>query len=78
VIDLTGATVRIRWKDKAGTVVEKSMTVTDPTGGVAEYQFVTGELEAGTTGFEIEITDPQGDIIKNLSLLLVRIREKLS
>ena len=78
VIDLTGATVKARWKDKAGTVVEKTMTVTDAASGIAEYQFATGELEAGTTGFEIEITDAQGGIIKNLNLLLVNIREKIN
>jgi len=78
VIDLTGATVMARWKDKAGTVVERTMTVTDAAGGVAEYQFAAGELEAGTTGYEIEITDAQGGVIKNLSLLLVNIREKIS
>ena len=77
VIDLTGATVRVRWKDKAGQVAERTMTVTDATGGVAEYRFAAGELEPGTTGFEIEITDAQGGIIKNLDLLLVNIREKI-
>ena len=78
VIDLTGATVKARWKDKAGTVVEKTMSVTDAAAGVAEYQFATGELEAGTTGYEIEITDAQGGIIKNLNLLLINIREKIN
>ncbi len=78
VIDLTGATIKIRWKNKASQLVEKAMTVTNPTGGVAEYQFAAGELEAGTTGFEIEITDSGGDIIKNMSLILARVREKLS
>lgn len=78
VIDLTGSTVKARWKDKAGAVVEKNMTITDAAGGVAEYQFAAGELEAGTTGYEIEITDAQSSVIKNLNLLLVNIREKIS
>ena len=77
VIDLTGATVKIRWKDKAGSVVEKTMTVTNAAGGVAEYRFAAGELEPGTTGYEIEITDALGGIIKNLNLLLVNIRKKI-
>lgn len=78
VIDLTGATVKARWNDKSGLVVEKTMTITDAAGGVAEYQFAAGELEAGTTGYEIEITDAAGGIIKNLNLLLVNIRQKIS
>lgn len=78
VIDLTGATAKVRWKNGAGQLVEKAMTVTNAAGGIAEYQFAAGELEPGTMGIEIEITDSGGDIIKNLSLILARVREKLS
>jgi len=78
VIDLTGSTVKIRWKNLAGAVQEKTMTVTNAAGGVAEYQFAAGELEIGRNSYEIEITDSGGGVIKNLNLIPVLTRGKLA
>jgi len=78
VIDLTGATVKIRWNNAASVLQERNMTITNAAAGVAEYQFASGELEKGRVSYEIEITDSGGGIIKCLNLLPVLVREKLA
>ena len=78
VIDLTGATVKIRWKNLAGSVQEKAMTVTNAAGGVAEYEFAASELEEHRQAHEIEITDSGGKVITSLNPVTVTIRKKLS
>jgi len=77
-IDLTGSTVQLQWKDRSGTFVEKTMTVTDAANGVAEYQFAAGELFAKKMLFEVEITDSSGNVIRSLSLLEEDVRSALS
>jgi len=76
-INLTGATVTLRWNNIAGTTVEQAMTITNATGGVAQYQFTAGELEEGTTSYEVEITDSGGDIITSLKRLREKVGPKL-
>ena len=78
VIDLTGSTVKLKWKNSVGTLVTKTITITNAVGGIAEYQFGTSELYAGTMYFEIEIADASSKIFRNLSLLTEKIREGLS
>lgn len=79
VIDLTDATVKLKWKDSSGTLQSKTMTIISPaTNGIAEYQFASGELYSGTMSFEIEITDAGGKIIKSLDYIVERVRAGLS
>lgn len=77
-INLTGATVTISWENASGTVVTKTMTITNAVSGIAEYQFLAGELLSGKMKFEIVITDAIGKIISNLSLIEVSVREQMA
>lgn len=77
IIDLTGATVRLRWKDAADVTVTKVMTVTAPLTGVAKYTFGTGELIAPRMRMEVEITDSSAKVITTLSTIDVLVREQI-
>lgn len=78
IIDLTGATVKLKWKNTSGVLVTKTMTILSPaTGGQAIYQFATAELYAGTMEFEVEITDSGGKVIRNLDLIKEKVRGSL-
>lgn len=79
VIDLTGATVKLKWKDSSGTLQTRTMTLLTPaTNGQAEYLFLPGELFAGTMDFEVEITDAGGKIIRCLDLIPEKVRSSLA
>ena len=77
VIDLTGATVRLRWEDDTGTVQTRIMGVTDAVNGVAEYQFAAGEIIYPRMVFETEITDALGYITSSNDLTTLTVREEL-
>lgn len=78
IIDLTGATVKLRWKDSSSTLQTRTMSIVSPaTGGIAEYQFLAGELFAGLMNFEIEITDSGGKIIRCLEIISEKVRAAL-
>lgn len=77
-INLTGATLKLKWKNSGGVLVSQTMTITSAATGVAEYQFLTGELFAGTMDFEVEITDAGGKIIRCLDLISEKIRAALT
>jgi hypothetical protein len=49
VVDLSGATVKIKWRIDGGTLVTKDMTILDAAKGRVEYQFGAGELTADAT-----------------------------
>lgn len=86
VINLSGATVTIRWKG----VAAKSMTIANAAGGVAEYQFAQGDLVytsevsviegvlASPMRFAIQITDALGNLISNLKPIELWVREAIS
>jgi len=75
-IDLTGATVLLRWEGDSA-VVEKTMTIDDAAGGVVSYQFLAGEIIVPKMKFEVEITDSSGFVVTNLTLIEVGVREQL-
>ena len=78
VIDLTGSTVQLQWKTRKGVFVEKTMDIVTPaTNGIAEYQFVAGELESPAMKFEVEVTDGTGKVFRSLDLLYELVRQKL-
>ncbi len=86
VIDLSGATVKIRWKG----VAAKPMIVTNAVAGVAEYQFTQGDIVYGSEialvegvlaspmRFAVEITDAFGSLISNLKPIELWVREAIS
>lgn len=57
-INLTGATVEVAWRLKAGTTVTtQTATVVSAVAGTVEYQFVSGDTdEAGEYWLEWHIT----------------------
>ena len=79
VIDLTGATVRLKYKIDTGTLQTKTMTVPPPaTNGKAEYQWLTAELTPGVLEAQIEITDATSKVLTSLDPILLPIRTKLT
>lgn len=77
-INLTGATVSLKWKTAANALVTKAMTIISPTAGTAKYQFLATDLFSPSMSFEVEITDAGGKIISNLDLIDVSVREQLA
>ena len=82
VIDLTGSTVKLRYSIDGAATVEQTMTITNPTGGIAEYIFGTDELAVGaispsTMEAEVEIMDGGGKIITQLEPFFFKIRSRL-
>lgn len=77
VIDLTGSTVVLKWKD-AGSLIDKVMTITDAVAGIVEYQFLADELIAPKMRFEVQITDGTGKVLHSLELLRETVRAALA
>ncbi len=76
VINLTGATVKLRWEGNTA-LVTKTMTIADAAGGIATYRFLAGEIIFPKMKFEVEITDATGYITTNLELIEIEVREEL-
>ena len=77
-INLTGATVTLRWENASGTVTSKTMTIVTAASGICQYQFAAGEIIAGTMRFEVSITDASGYIVSNLTLIPIEVREEMA
>lgn len=77
-INLTGATVTLRWENAAGTITSKTMTIVTAVSGIVQYRFLAGEIIYPRHKFEVEITDSSGYKISNLTLLEVTTREELA
>lgn len=75
-IVLSSATVRLKWISD-GTVVSRTMTVTDATNGIAEYQFAADELEAPSMRFDVEITTASG-VRTAADVVRVTVREEIA
>ena len=70
LIDLTGATVHLLWRDAAGALVTRAMTIVGlATAGVVEYQFAAAEIFPPRMSFRVRITDSGGKIVHNLEAL---------
>lgn len=79
VIDLTGATVHLKYKIGTGAVQTKDMTIRTPqSAGVVEYQFLAGELTTGSFTGEVEITSATATVITQLEPIRLEIRAKLA
>jgi hypothetical protein len=78
VIDLTGATVQLRFRLNGGARTDVSMTIPAPaTDGIATYQFGAGELSVGQFAGEVVITDAVGTIKKILDIIRLTVRAAL-
>ncbi len=78
IIDLSGATVVLSWKDKDGNTVSKNMTLSDAVNGIAIYKFLATELVDPWMSFEVQITDPGGFILSNLVPIEVKVRAEFA
>jgi len=77
VINLTGSTVKLRYKIKTALAVEKTMTIDAvPTTGKATYQFLAGELSPGPFRGEVEITGAGGDVTTSLTDIEFNIKPR--
>lgn len=61
VIDITGATVVLRWRittmgGKPGALQTANMTLTTPASGIASYTFTADQLKPGKMTAEVQIT----------------------
>lgn len=81
LIDLTDATVRLKWRIDGAALVTRVMTIVDAAGGVATYQFADGELTAvpfgSTLTAEVEVTDAAGKILTGLTPIELKVRAKV-
>lgn len=78
IIDLTSKTVNLKWKNAAGVLQTKQMTIINPaTDGKAEYQFVTTEIYPDKMKLEVEIIDSISNKIRSLDLISLKVRTAL-
>lgn len=78
VLNLTGATVTLRWQVGSSTAVERTMTIADPAGGVVQYEFQAGELEAPVMEYEITATLADGTIVTTAHKQRLSVRERIA
>lgn len=76
-IDLTGATVTLKWRSKTRQLVERGMTIVDAVSGVAEYQFVAGELYAPSMDVTVMIVDMLGGVLHSREALKITVRRPI-
>lgn len=82
VVNLTGCTVRLKYRIDGGSLVTKTMTVTDAAKGEAQYKFVASELTAAAAGKstlrgEVEVMDGGGEVVTQLVPMNLLIRAKV-
>lgn len=79
VINLSGATVVLRWKNAAGTaMIERTMNIVNAGAGLAEYQFAPNELFSSIMHFEVRITDSGGAVMHSTGIIDASVREPLA
>ncbi len=77
-IDLTGATITLKWRKADGQLETKPMsTVGAASGGIAEYQFAAAELFAPVMRCAVMITDASGYELSSLDHINLKIRKRL-
>jgi hypothetical protein len=78
VVDLTGSTVNFIFSIGTGPTKSAVMTILSPaTAGVCEYQFVAGDLVAGTMSAAIQVTFADTTILSQLDSFTFQVRAKL-
>ena len=79
VIDLTGATLTLRYKIGSADKVEKTMTLESPnTAGIATYKFLASELSNGDLVGEVTIKDSGGLDITSVDNLVLPIKKRIA
>ena len=78
VIDLTNATVLFIFSIDTGPTKSATMTVLSPaTAGIAQYQFVVGDLVAGRMSAAVQVTFADTTVLSQLDTFIFEIRAKL-
>jgi hypothetical protein len=77
LINLTGYTVSVHWRNNADSLTTRTMTITNAAGGVAEYLFQAGELEAPKMRLEIAITIPGIGELTSREVINLLVREQI-
>ncbi len=79
VINISGKTVELRFKIGGGTLLTKTMTVTDGPNGVAEYQFTDTDLnDSGELSYEVRISPAAADQATSVELGRITVRAPLA
>jgi hypothetical protein len=81
-INLTGATVRVRWTIDGGSPVQKDMTIVDATSGRVSYQFGAGELaivsgDKSAMRLNVVVIDAGGKVLTQVTPTTYTIRKKI-
>lgn len=61
-VDLSGATVELRWRIAGRPMVTRSMVIVDAAEGLAEYEFAANELRCGELRADVVITRTAGTL----------------
>ncbi len=78
VIDLTGATVTLKWNDATGTLQQQAMAINAPaTAGIVQYKFAAGELFSPSMYFSIKIQDSGGGVVHSNCVVNTKIRKAI-
>tara|TARA_R100000808_G_scaffold930_2_gene4457 strand:+ start:1962 stop:2267 length:306 start_codon:yes stop_codon:yes gene_type:complete len=72
-VNLTAATVTLRFRFNGGSRLERAMTITDVAKGVAKYRFTAGEMVAGDLVFDAEAVDNTGNSHPCLETFQMRV-----
>lgn len=75
-VDLTGATVTLRFGVAEGTVYERPMVIDDIPGGVVHYAFQTGEINPGTMSYEVLVVFSDGGRLTTTELKRLGVRAR--
>jgi len=74
---LSGAVVSFLWRIKGGPRQVGQMSITDTSGGVAEYRFRPGELQPGQLAGEIRVVDANTNTVRSRKRVFLQIREAM-
>ena len=82
-INLSGATVKLKFKIDTSTLSTKTMTIDDAANGKASYVFtkvgsVFDLAAAGTLYYEIEVTQADTTILTTSKISNIEVRKKIS
>lgn len=79
VINLTGKTATLRWKNAGGALQSAAMTIASPATGIATYTFTSADLTAGLTQMEVRITDTAtSNYVTQIDLFTAPVRAALT
>jgi hypothetical protein len=77
-IDVSGATVTLRYRIAGGSLQSKTMTINAPnSAGQVQYQFLSGDLTPGKLSGEVGLQDNTGKAFTSLRGFHFSVRPKI-